>query len=74
MTYKNKKNGHLYDFLAAGIDCTNSRDGTEVVVYSPQENPHLIYVRESEEFYEKFELVTTSNPTFIEKGVDKDRF
>ena len=53
--FRHKKTGKFYALLAHGCDCTNSRAGTPVVVYSPEEDPHAIYVREREEFYEKFE-------------------
>lgn len=53
--FRHKKTGKLYSMLAAGVDCTNARDGLAVIVYSPEDNPHLICVREREEFYEKFE-------------------
>lgn len=55
--YKNKKTGKFYAMLAAGVDCTNSRDGLMVVVYSPEDDQHMIFVRERNEFYEKFEEV-----------------
>ena len=53
--FRHKKSGRFYALLAHGVDCTNSRPGTAVVVYSPEGNPHAIYVREESEFYEKFE-------------------
>lgn len=55
MLFKNKKNGKTYRYLAVGIDCTNSRDGTMVVIYCPDDDDHSVYVREYGEFYEKFE-------------------
>lgn len=53
--FRHKKTGKFYALLAHGVDATNQRDGTPVVVYSPEDDPHAIYVREREEFYEKFE-------------------
>jgi len=53
--WKNKKTEKNYVVLACGIDCTNSRDGMPVAVYSPEDNPHMIFVRDLEEFKEKFE-------------------
>jgi voltage-gated potassium channel len=38
--YRNKKNGHLYQVLHRAQDCTNARDGTRVVVYTPADDPH----------------------------------
>lgn len=53
--WKNIKTEGYYALLAHGIDCTNARDGLPVVVYSPENNPHMIFVREEKEFYQKFE-------------------
>lgn len=55
--FKNKKTGDIYIFVAAGIDCTNSRDGTPVVVYYQDNKENTIFVREESEFYEKFEPI-----------------
>ena len=57
MLFRHKKTGNIYRKLANGIDCTNSRDGTEIVVYCPDDNEHTIYVREIAEFHAGFELV-----------------
>lgn len=57
MKYIHKKNGKIYRLLAAGTDCTNSRDGVAVAVYCPDDNGQEIYVRERKEFEEKFELI-----------------
>lgn len=56
-TYRNKKNGRLYDVLSQVIDCTNSRDGTQVTLYAPHGSTVPHYVRETQEFYQKFERV-----------------
>jgi len=56
MLYRNKKTGDIYRFLAFGIDTTNARDGMPVMIYCPDDNEHTIYVREAEEFEEKFDL------------------
>lgn len=53
----NKKNGKRYRQMAEGIDCTNARDGTPVVIYYPEDNPALICVREKSEFSRKFDPV-----------------
>lgn len=55
--WKNKKNGNHYAILAHGIDCTNDRDGTEIVIYSKGDDPQMIFVREAKEFYDKFEVI-----------------
>lgn len=54
--YKNKKTGGIYIRLANGIDATNARDGLPVVIYCPDDNEHNIFVRDSAEFFEKFEI------------------
>ena len=57
MLFRHKKTGKMYRHLAHGTDCTNSRDGTGVVVYCPDDNEHSIFVREVWEFHEKFESI-----------------
>jgi hypothetical protein len=52
--YINRKNGKRYVVLAEGIDCTNVRDGTPVIVYHPEDNPNRVCVREKAEFMVKF--------------------
>ncbi|WP_305073310.1 hypothetical protein [Propionivibrio sp.] len=53
--YINRKNGKRYIVIAEGIDCTNARDGTPVIVYHPEEKPELVCVREKAEFLVKFD-------------------
>jgi len=49
-----KKTGNKYTVLYdAALDCTNSRDGTEVVVYIRNGK---VFVREKQEFMEKFNI------------------
>ena len=67
LRFKNKKTGDIYVFLANGIDCTNSRDGSKLVIYVKNVFLMLIlsflfsfidyqiYVRDKDEFNEKFE-------------------
>ena len=55
--YKNRKTGRIYQHLLGGIDTTNKRDGSYVEVYCFLENRNLVFVRESIEFKEKFELL-----------------
>ena len=57
IAYRHKKTGKTYFWLAAAVDCTNSRDGTLVVVYCPDDDEHTIYTREDSEFHEKFEMI-----------------
>lgn len=57
MKYRHKKTGRIYRWLAVGVDTTNSRDGRSVVVYCPDDNEHSIFVRETDEFHAKFEMV-----------------
>ena len=54
-TYRNIKNGGVYGIISLAIDCTNSRDGNKVVVYHSLESPVQFYVRDLEEFKQKFE-------------------
>ena len=59
MIYKNKKKGTLYKIRGTAINCTNAQDGQEMFLYEPLEQTggHLTFVREKNEFYEKFELI-----------------
>ena len=58
LIYRNIKTGNLYILLNKGIDCTNSRDGMPVIIYSPMNDRSHISVREEKEFYEKFVKVS----------------
>lgn len=67
MGYRHKKTGRLYDILAMGLDCTNSRADTKVVIYWRKRwwtriarallASGMVFVREGKEFSEKFEKV-----------------
>ncbi|NOT12199.1 MAG: hypothetical protein HOP23_10280 [Methylococcaceae bacterium] len=58
MLFTHDKTGKIYRLLAHGIDCTNSRDGTGIVIYCTDDNEHTIFVRETKEFHDKFTIVT----------------
>ena len=49
-----KKTGKIYLLLATGIDCTNSRHGAAVAVYCPDDDQNTIYVRDLNEFEDRF--------------------
>lgn len=53
--YSNIKHRELYKVIALSTDCTNERDGNEVVVYSPVNDPNKVFVRDMAEFKHKFE-------------------
>jgi len=53
--WKNKKNGNIYEILEEAIDCTNVRDGVKVFIYQPIDKKESYFVREQEEFFQKFE-------------------
>ena len=65
MNYRHKKSGHSYDILALGLDCTNSRADTKVIIYWRKRwwtrivrallAGGLVFVRDGREFSEKFE-------------------
>ncbi len=57
MLYRNKKNNKFYELEWSATDCTNKRDGILVYIYSPISDKTIKYVREVEEFLEKFEVV-----------------
>lgn len=50
--YLHKKTGKRYAVLAQGLDATNSRDGTEIMIYFDREG--RFFAREKQEFLEKF--------------------
>lgn len=51
-TATHNKTGNVYTIITdKGIDCTNERDGTRVVVYT---RDNMIFVREYNEFSDKF--------------------
>ena len=52
--YRNIKNNNVYIVLGSAIDCTNERDGTDVVVYYPENKKDFLCVREKTEFLTKF--------------------
>jgi hypothetical protein len=52
--YRHNKTGKLYFLIGNATDCTNSRDGTEVVIYFQVGNISRTFVREKSEFLQKF--------------------
>lgn len=68
-TYRHNKTGNLYvafghaETFDKAIDCTNSRDGVKVVIYHAEDNNWQLFVREREEFLEKFTFVRDESPT-----------
>ena len=52
--YRNIKNGNIYIVLNEAIDCTNERDGTEVIIYYPENRKEFLCVREKKKFLVKF--------------------
>lgn len=58
MKYKHTKTGGIYRQLAVALDTTNSREGKLVVVYCLDvAADYAIYVRDQDEFNQKFEPV-----------------
>lgn len=49
---RHKKTGKTYSIMSHAIDCTNSRDGEKVAIYTDGKK---VFVREIAEFNEKFE-------------------
>lgn len=54
--WKNKKTGKRYVIVDTAIDKTNERSGLKVIIYR-HEDGNGIFVRELNEFYEKFERI-----------------
>ena len=67
MKFRNKKTGVLYVLFAFAIDTTNERDGTQVVLYH-KDSKRLkpFYVREYNEFFDKFEEILEDQCTITE--------
>lgn len=61
--WKNNKTGDVYDLIAQATDCTNSRAGTPVVIYSPEDHPSRLFIREVGEFEVKFTQVLHDRKT-----------
>ncbi|AVQ16889.1 hypothetical protein FSBG_01295 [Fusobacterium gonidiaformans 3-1-5R] len=56
--WKNKKNKKTYKILEEAVDCTNIRDGVKVFIYQPIDKKESYFVREQEEFFQKFEKIS----------------
>lgn len=52
--FRNNKNGNLYEMIDVATDCTNTRADTKVIIYSPVDTPDKLFVREENEFSQKF--------------------
>jgi hypothetical protein len=65
MIYRNLRTGKRYRWLAAGIDCTNARDGLPVVVYCPDDDEHTVFVRDQAEFADKFQEEPPSHSSLL---------
>ena len=50
----------MYVLFNHAIDCTNERDGTNVVIYYPENNKDFLCVREESEFFIKFEEIVNN--------------
>lgn len=57
MIYRNKYNGALYRHLGIATDKSHMRNNLLVDIYCHENNENAIFVREHDEFLEKFELV-----------------
>lgn len=66
MIFRNKKTKNLYKIKDKVINTTNAQDGQIMILYEPlninvdKDGNKLIFVREQNEFYEKFEEVDYS--------------
>lgn len=53
--YTHNKTGHLYRLIGSAVDCTNSLGGrAPVAVYRRIDDPNSLFVRDHNEFLEKF--------------------
>jgi len=55
MKAKHIKTGKIYEIICRCINATNSENEKEMVIYKDQEQ--FLFVRESKEFLEKFEMI-----------------
>lgn len=55
-----KMTAKRYRWLAAAVDCTNGRESTSVAVYCPDDCENTIFVRDADEFFEKFDEETVA--------------
>jgi hypothetical protein len=56
--FKHLKTGNIYQMVRDDvINCTNANDDQIMVLYRREDCPELIFVREKEEFYQKFEEI-----------------
>ena len=56
--FKHLKTGDTYFMLRDDvINCTNANDHQTMVLYRREGYPELIFVREKEEFFQKFKAV-----------------
>lgn len=57
--YKHLKTGDTYEMVRDDvINCTNANDHQTMVLYKRDGYPDLIFVREKNEFLQKFEAIT----------------
>lgn len=56
--FKHLKTGDTYEMVRDDvINCTNANDHQTMVLYKRDGFPDLIFVREKEEFYQKFQEI-----------------
>jgi hypothetical protein len=55
-----RKSGRRYLMLGHAVDCTNGHEGRRFVVYCAEDDSQSTFVRDSTEFYEKFEICITA--------------
>ncbi len=54
-TYRNVKNGNLYEVVGTSLNATNANEGQIMIHYRDMDNQ--AYVRDFDEFVEKFDAV-----------------
>ena len=56
--FKHLKTGDTYEMIRDDVkNCTNSNDKQIMVLYKRDGYPDLIFVREKDEFYQKFQEI-----------------
>lgn len=69
--WRNRKTGKPYFVISEGKDCTNIRDGLDVIVYWTGSGG--VFVRERAEFFEKLEMLTAEKKSLSPLEVMRQR-
>jgi len=63
--FKHKKTNNIYSYLGEATEATNGREGINVVIYQDFDGNNM-YVREKQEFEQKFESLRNKDKSVSE--------